>query len=41
MLRFHDRGRYFQVHVRLGPHALPRTRAAVLAVLDSLVVKPR
>jgi hypothetical protein len=40
MLRFSDRGRYFQVHVRLGSHASSRTRSDVLAVLDSIVVRP-
>ena len=40
-LLFRDRGRYFQAHVALGTRASQQTRAAVVAVLDSLVVKPR
>jgi hypothetical protein len=32
---FRDAGRFFQVHVALGPRASPYTRATVLRILDS------
>ncbi|HET7044965.1 MAG TPA: hypothetical protein VFI37_08965 [Gaiellaceae bacterium] len=35
MLRFREAGRFFQVHVALGPRASPAIRATVLRVLDS------
>lgn len=41
LLRFRAAGRYFQVQVRLGRAASERTRALVLHILDSLVVKSR
>lgn len=41
LLRFRAAGRYFQVHVLLGPRASRRTRALVLRVLDSLRVARR
>ncbi len=41
MLRFRAAGRYFQVHVLLGPRASDRTRTLALRVLDSLVVRQR
>jgi hypothetical protein len=41
LLRFREAGRFFQVHVLLGRHATPRTRALVLRVLDGLRVKRR
>jgi hypothetical protein len=41
LVRFRAAGRYFQVQVRLGPHASLRTRNLALRVLDSLRVDPR
>ena len=35
VLRFREAGRYFQIHVALGPHAGAQTRVTVLRVLDS------
>jgi streptogramin lyase len=40
MIRFGDAGREFQVQVYLGAGASARTRAMLLAVLDSLKVQP-
>jgi hypothetical protein len=41
MLRFREHNRYFQVHIALGPAASAPMRHAVVAVLNSLVIKPR
>jgi hypothetical protein len=35
VLHFRDAGRFFQVHVALGPRASPYTRATVLRILDT------
>jgi hypothetical protein len=40
LLRFSSAGRYFQVHVALGPGISPESRGQVLGVLDSLRVSP-
>jgi len=39
VLHFRDAGRFFQVHVALGPRASPYTRSLVLRVLDSFRAK--
>lgn len=39
MLRFHEAGRYFQIHVAFGRMASAATRATTLRILDSLTVK--
>jgi hypothetical protein len=41
LLRFRTAGRYFQVHVLLGPRTTRQTRALVLRILDSLRVTRR
>jgi hypothetical protein len=41
MVRFREAGRFFQVHVVLGPKAGDGTEKAALRILDSLRAQPR
>lgn len=41
VIRFREAGRFFQIHVALGPRAGPALRATVLRILDSLTVARR
>jgi hypothetical protein len=41
MLRFRTAGRFFQVHIVLGPRASRATRDRVVGILDSFRAKPR
>jgi hypothetical protein len=41
LLRFRAAGRYFQVHVVLGPRATAATRAAAVRILDSFGARRR